>query len=362
MIDSITVIVPLHHVRGPGGPFYRGDVVSLSPDAEKKGQLVQDWSSPKRAEIEGSYKNVVVVKSIEAGFRVDSALTAGQPALWISGSPAKFMQGHNVFGSSDLRGIVAQLADYVCDLVGIVPTEAERKMWCDGYFDVHRVDVTRSIRFKDLAQVRAVLHALSSQARMRFRGSGQFKGDSLIFGLGSRRSSLLFYAKGAELDVKGHRLPVELGDTNLREWADGLLRIEARVRTLDLIPHGLHHGVNWGDNSVSELHAHYMNALEIADTTMIEAATLDGLSFRLQLIYGAWKSGTDLRATLKRPTFYRYRNELLKHGIDIAVKQDSKAVKQAPNLRLVLTLDKYDAVPDWAVGTPLYFEPRAKAA
>ena len=96
---------------------------------------------------------------------------------------------------------------------------------------------------------------------------------------------------------------------------------------------------------------------------MIDAPTLDDLPGRLQLAYDAWKAGRDLRATLSRPTFYRYRSELLKHGIDIAVKQE----RQGPDLSNVVplrtVLHAYPiGVPDWAVGTPLYFEPRAKVA
>ena len=48
-----------------------------------------------------------------------------------------------------------------------------------------------------------------------------------------------------------------------------------------------------------------------------------------------------------KATFYRYRREFLKHGIDIAIRQSSKAIAQ---------------VPDWAVGTSLYFDPKLNRA
>ena len=95
---------------------------------------------------------------------------------------------------------------------------------------------------------------------------------------------------------------------------------------------------------------------------MIETEALAGLSGRLQLTYDAWKQGKDLKAVLPRNTFYRYRTELLKHGIDIAVKQEARHVEaQRTPLRLVITA-RPAGIPDWAIGTPLYFEPRAKVA
>ena len=76
-----------------------------------------------------------------------------------------------------------------------------------------------------------------------------------------------------------------------------------------------------------------------------------------------WREGNDLRSILSRPTFYRYRQELLKHGIDIAVKQERISPDFSNVVPLRTVLHAYPlTVPDWAVGTSLYFEPRAKVA
>ena len=64
---------------------------------------------------------------------------------------------------------------------------------------------------------------------------------------------------------------------------------------------------------------------------------------------------------LPRRTFYRHRTALLAHGIDIGVKQERVPESNVVPLRAVLHAFPV-GVPDWAIGTPLYFEPRSKVA
>jgi II/X family phage/plasmid replication protein len=70
-----------------------------------------------------------------------------------------------------------------------------------------------------------------------------------------------------------------------------------------------------------------------------------------------------MRPKFSVTTFKRYRKEMRELvGIDIAVKQPISNDK-APNViefRRVLRPERCDQIPAWAIGTPLYFEPRAK--
>jgi II/X family phage/plasmid replication protein len=59
-------------------------------------------------------------------------------------------------------------------------------------------------------------------------------------------------------------------------------------------------------------------------------------------------------------TFYRHRAELLPHGIDIATLVPREGVSNVVPLHRVLEAVPV-SVPDWAIGTPLYFEPRRVA-
>ena len=350
VIDWLTFDAPLRHVAGLGGPFYAGQVMSLAPDPLRPGEMLMEWAANKRCGIEGSYSSEIQVRSLE----VD-----GRQVLRVNGNPAKWFQGHNVFGSDDLRGLVVEMLRRVCQMVGLVPDASDVEAWSAGDVQLHRVDTTRSYQLGSLARVRAALQSMDSTAHAKHRGRGHFYGDTLLFGKGSRRWSLTFYAKGPEL-VK-HPLPLELVGTAIPAHADGLLRAEVRLHGMELKKHGLEKVSAWGDTTASEVHGRYLTSLHLAETTVMNADMLDELPGRLQLAYQTWKDGHDLRATLSRPTFYRYRSELLKHGIDIAVKQERRDGPTGTPLRLVFTAEAV-AVPTWAIGTPLYFQPAALAA
>jgi II/X family phage/plasmid replication protein len=360
MIDWITAILPLCSSPENDRALNFGYVGSFIPDAA--GKLVPEWASPRRVQVKGSFDPSITVRRIQAHGGQGSGLLPGWPALYVSGCPAKFLQGHNVFGSGDLHGLAVQMALRVCEHLGAVPDSQDLQAWREGLFDVHRADCTGSIIMASEAQAIAAIHALDASGHMRFRGRGAFHGTSVIYGGKSRRSSLIFYAKGPELRVKGHKLPEDIRASSLTEYASRLLRSEARCHTMALAAHGLTLAKNWNDDTPAMLLRHHLDALNIAEETMIEATTLDGLPGRLQLAYTAWKQGHDLRATLARNTFYRYRAELLKHGVDIAVKQEARHIEaRSTPLRLVVNAT-FAPVPDWAIGTPLYFEPPALAA
>lgn len=53
-------------------------------------------------------------------------------------------------------------------------------------------------------------------------------------------------------------------------------------------------------------------------TAKLSADVLDSMRPALRTVYLSWEAGADLRAILPRNTFYRHRNALLPHGIDIA--------------------------------------------
>ena len=119
---------------------------------------------------------------------------------------------------------------------------------------------------------------------------------------------------------------------------------------------GLHRLEGWSDNTASEVHHRHLAQLEISDAFMLDLATLDGLPPRLHAAYQLWKDGHDLRAMYPRPTFYRYRAQLLPLGVDISIKQDRALESNVVPLRVAL-IGKPAPVPEWAVGSPLYFEP-----
>lgn len=352
MIDWLSFVAPLAHQAGPGGPFFNGCLLRTRRDPEEV--EVVDYQVWLRLPVEGSYSQRIVVAS--------TTTADGRPAVFVSGNPAKWFQGHNVFGTDDLPGLVLEMLARLCALFGVVPSAEDRASWDAGEIDLHRVDVTYSAELANVAAVRAALRALDASARLKFRGRGHYRGDSIVWGEGSRRWGITAYAKGPELEV--HKLPCDLAETSLVSHAQGLLRWELRMLSMELRREELHRVGAWGDNTAAELHARKLGAVEVADETMIEPDVIEGLPGRLQLTYQAWVEGHDLRSMLSRRSFYRYRSELLKHGVDIAIRQERRgeSMPQRSPLRLVVNVTPSRQVPAWAEGTPLYFEPRAKVA
>jgi hypothetical protein len=178
----------LDHLSGQGGPFWNGEVMSTMPDPEL-GETIE-WAKLKRMPLVGSYSQQVFISST-----TDSE---GLPAILVSGNPAKWFQGHNVFGSDDLPGLVLEMLLRICATAGVTPSAENLRCWYAGRIELLRVDVTNSWDLLNRARVRAALKALDATAHLRHRGRGQFYGDALTFGgggknkPGSRRWSLRY--------------------------------------------------------------------------------------------------------------------------------------------------------------------------
>ena len=89
-----------------------------------------EWQSQKYLPIVGSFSAKLMVKS------------AGLNMVEISGNPAKFLQGHNLFGSDDLCGLMLETLRRFAASVSYVPSDYELDMWTTGTYELQRVDVT----------------------------------------------------------------------------------------------------------------------------------------------------------------------------------------------------------------------------
>jgi len=348
VIDSFEFVAPLDHQIGPSGPLYAGRVASV----DEYGEL--EWDTPKRCEILGSYEAKMTARSCL------SDEFPGRSCVFVQGS-LKVFQGHNLWGTDDLPGLCLEALSLICLERGITPSAVDLEDWHRGAISVKRVDPTYMYDLGTAQRVDTALRAMQDRGRLKFRGGTDPHPHGVIFGKGSRRWSLMAYNKLAEL--LAHPLPLGLQGGHLEAYAAGKLRIEPRIRAQELKRRELHLTAAWGDNTALELHQDLVQRLNIAQADMIEPSTLEGLSGRLQVAYQAWVDGHDLRRMLSRRTFYRYRAELLEHGVDIALKRprEEAARSNVVPLRLVLQARMVSA-PEWAVGTPLYFEPRARVA
>lgn len=332
MIDWITAIIPCNHDQ----KIYGGSVASVTPDGDI------EWRVEKKQQIRGSYESSLSVKSLDPH------------TILIDGNPAKWLQGHNIFGTDDLIGLVNALMHQLKTVLDLTPTENDLICWRDGLYQLKRVDCTAMWDLPRRADVRAWLRAAEMQSKSR-HGRPITTGSTLYFGKNSRRWSIKFYAKGDELDAKGHKLPLEIDQRdNLIKLADNKLRGELTLRSIQLKEKNLSVAAHWQESTSLELLMTYIEGLNMSEQFSITPVALDGLPARLIAVYTLWKDGVDLRAIYPKATFYRYRSEFLKQGIDIAIRQPAKLDNVIPLIR-VLRPEAVTQIPDWAIGTSLYF-------
>lgn len=350
MIDWLTMLIPCKHPE----PIIGGRVLSIKADGEL------DWACNKRSSIRGSY-------SSEIHIRTASHTSEKCTHLEVSGNPVKFFQGHNLWGTDDLQSLAIATAQYIADALSIGCSE-DFDQWNSGQIQLTRVDVTESFHLDSLAAVKAWLRSAEQTAYLSHRGRGQLtKGSTLYFGKHSRRWALKMYAKGEEVRAAKHGQEAILDLPSALSWADKTLRVELTLRSMELKRIGKSLVSDWAADYhdftgvTHELLRQRFEGMTMTTTNKLSSEILNNLRPAVRTAYHAWESGADLRDVLSRRTFYRYRKELIVHGVDIATLVPKDA--QSNVVPLFRTLEAVPApVPEWAVGTALYFEPRLALA
>lgn len=338
MIDWITAIIPCHHDE----KIFGGCISSIDVDG------AIEWRTEKKQQVRGSYESNISIKSIDPKH------------ILIDGNPAKWLQGHNMFGTDNLISLVETLLFKLIPLLKLKPIEQDLNCWRDGLYELKRVDCTAMWELPKRPDVRAWLRTAEMQSKSR-HGRSMMTGGTLYFGKNSRRWSVKFYSKGDEIDAKGHKLPFDIEQRdNLIDWADNKLRGELTLRSIQLKEKQLSVAAQWQETTSQELLIAYIGSLTMSEQFTITPVDLEGLPARLIAVYRLWKDGVDLRAMYPKTTFYRYRGDFIKLGIDIAIRQPSKPENVIPLVR-VLRPEAIVQVPDWALGTALYFTPNKQA-
>lgn len=349
MIDWLSMIAPLPH----GAPINSGAVLSHDSNG------VVEWQTRKRLTVEGSFSTGLQVRTCSHTADLCTHIE-------VSGNPVKFFQGHNLWGTDDMASLVVATLEQIASSLGIEVTTETRSAWEQGEVQLTRVDCTESFHLSSRAEVLAWLRAAEQTSHLAHRGRGQLvKGSTLYFGKNSRRWSLKLYAKGQEIRARGHGQDSILALPQAVSWADRTLRAELTLRSMELKRRGFAYVRDWLPvegvpfSATATLLRECLGAMTMTTTAHLSADTIQTLRAPLRAAVAAWEAGHDLRAMFSRPTFYRYRAQLLPLGIDIATQLPREVSNVVPLHRVLEAVPV--TVPDWAVGTPLYFEPRRVA-
>ncbi len=307
-----------------------GLIASISSDGDI------EWVSNKKTVVEGSYSAKFTIKAHTHGL------------IYFSGNPSKFLQGHNLFGSNDLRYLLSKTFDELLkkEELGLSPDPFQLQSIYDGDYELTRVDINETWHLDNQHDVVAWIRAVGEKAYLKHRGSGQFAGDTAYFGKDSERWGLKCYSKGLEILAKGRQLPPELCIPEMMEYAQKALRIEAFIRQKELNKRRINKVSDWDIDMPEVLLLEYLSKLEMGDVYMLKDDVLNSLPPKLRLVYQSWLNHDDLKTILPRASFYRYRKELLAYGLDISTKSPKEKNNVIPLIRVLEA--KPVGIPDWA--------------
>lgn len=332
MIDWITARVSTRAAR----LLKTGEITSCDPDGEL------EWSTAKRRDIRGSHDETVKLKKVS-----DSEVE-------ISGCPAKFLQGHNVFGSDHLIGVGAEMIARVCSLAGIELLDSEADDIRLGRYQPLRVDINYSFATGSSQAAKCWIKKATTIADLCRRGRGQAYGStSVVWGAKSRSWSLKAYVKGDEL--RKHVLPPELPRREqLQNWSDDKLRLELSLMARYLKKMGLDQAASWTTETPMTVFRNHLSRLRIDGGVTLTPSDVEALPTRLRQTHRLWLYGEDLEGLMTRSTLHRHRKELMKAGVNISVPASKEALT---TVALRAYLQTPVPIPEWAIGTPLYFHP-----
>lgn len=338
MIDWLDIVLPCIHKRPIfGGTFSKADF---------DGKL--EWSTMTRRNIEGSYSSNLAI------------ISDGPERIRVSGNFVKFLQGHNLFGSSDISALVLGVMEVLLNEdIGLCPIAKDLEAWSFGNYEIKMLDVTGMYPMESREQVRSWVRTASVSAYLVHRGSGVMKGGTVYWGKNSRLWGLKGYCKGDEVDTHppAYNLPYR---DRVIAYADKMLRIELRLFGRALKPAGISKSHRWMVKGFPEQQfQEYVSKLKLNDQMPVSSTIIQNLPGSAAMAYNLWLRGDDIRQILTKRTLYSYRRLLLAHGIDLLMPPYSQNVER---LQLSATLEEGpQAPPEWAIDTPIYFNPRFKS-
>lgn len=162
------------------------------------------------------------------------------PYVQIKASPAKLLQGHNVFGSDDIEQGAFEMIGFLFEAY---PTLSRMLDWSQAW--VSHIDVTYSCKMKDQTTAQKVLDFLSNVSKGQTRLSKkQFDTSVYWGGEHSRLVQHKCYLKHDEFikqfeyqkslslknDQAAMRVVEVMSDQRLIDWTVGLMRFESRLK------------------------------------------------------------------------------------------------------------------------------------
>lgn len=242
--------------------------------------------------IQGSHGDQIQIKS------------KNENTLIIQGNFFKWLYGHNVTGITDLMGLVVETVRQLLQRYdALMPTQDELNNIKQGMFKIHRIDLNKAILFPDKEAAQLYLAIIKEHGTYP-RRKKDTKGNGTYFGLQSKRTTLLYYHKGNEIDV--HKKQQHCITAELKAYADCMVRCEVRLFSQHLRDNQLNYGYVWDHDLVVKI-VEEQHALLNLPPPIVEA----DLPPNYMRFLAAYKQGV-LPKAYTAATTARYKRDLAK--------------------------------------------------
>lgn len=336
MIDWLTFELPYPHA-----PLQTDLIMRVSPDG------VSQWVTKCHLPVSGSYDSSVLCTSV--GAHSDGLASH----LRISGNPAKFLQGHNVFGTDDILLLINKFLLVLFPILGFeftpfVSSAVPRSK-------LYRIDINYGYLLPCRSDVINWLRAAEFKSRSR-SGRPCSSGSTLYFQKNSRRWAFKFYSKGQELDSHpiSDKLPSALID-KIYSYSQRLLRAELTLRRMELVKICCSTVADFINSfDCPELFGVYMDRIELrGQNSFLSENLFSLLPNSVRSTYVLWREGHNPFSMLSRATFYRHRKILLEYEIDISIPLAGGGDSSGYIQLIKPLIAKPESIPDWVYDSNL---------
>lgn len=333
MIDWLTCRIPLNPPLPH--PIADGWTVILNADGTEK------LRTPHRLKVAGSFESSLAIRAPSIS------------ELEISGNLVKFLQGHNLYGTDDLAKLLWTVLERLEPVLGV----SLASIGISGPGDlastiVTRVDCTSMLHLDTPGDVLSWIRSAYATGAASRRGRGIMREGTLVYGDAKGRNftrwQLVIYSKGQE--ITDHPLPqIMMQDSEVLNWTNKCLRVEARLGRLELEKKGLRTLSGWVESTPAKIWSEKVATLTFNDAIVCQDENnLVNLPSHLRGTYAQWKLGSDLRKLMSKPKFYRHRAAILgATRVDIAIPPASATTATIVPIKRILEARPVGR-PSWA--------------
>lgn len=251
--------------------------------------------------------------------------------LQIECSAAKFLRGHNVFGSEDLSQIVLDISKQVCQYLKIEPTPREKQAIKAGDVRLFRADLAAHFRLPSKFTVRSFQLALKMQLAFTQRSFSTYADETLYVNQHSDMRPIKIYGKGEEIAFRP--LPQNLPDREaIENYAKNLVRIEITLRSRFLRRIKMSQVKDWDKQKARRVFMDDILALNLLDKSLLQGEPVLGLSNLQNSIIALHAAGVDVSTVIPNARQLKTHIKAIreKAGVNVRVPSEARSLATVP--------------------------------